>query len=107
MPSLAMKSHGDGINHFNAVRFRMIGIGNLQVNVYASSGEETSPYILVETLLPYTMQTQSKQQPVLLMNTKESRVSIEFKVTEFGEYFEIQRLIVFAKLLFTSVPGRG
>jgi hypothetical protein len=107
MPSGAMASKGDGINHFNGVRFRLVGVGNLQINAYASSGEESNPDILVETAIPYTMTATTKQQPVILLNCKESRLSIEFKVTEFGEYFEVQRLILFMKPLFTSVPGRG
>lgn len=107
MPRNAMKSRGDAINHYNGLRLRVIGAGSLQVNSYAFSGDNDNPDVLVETLVPYTMASATKVEPTLLMNAKEFRLSIEVKVTEINEYFEIQRMVVFMKPLFTGVPGRG
>jgi hypothetical protein len=107
MPKNAMKSRGESINHFNGLRIRVIGNGDLQVNVYAISGNESSPDVLVETLLPYTMTSATPKQPTLLANVRQQRASFEVKVTEFGEWFQVQRIVVFAKPLFSQYPGRG
>lgn len=101
MPKRGIASRGEAINHFNGVRLRVIGAGDLQVTAW-SLQEESS-----EVLLPYTMQAATRIQPTLLMNTKEHRVSLEIKITEINEWFIIGRLIIFSKPLFTSVVGRG
>lgn len=100
-----MKSHGEAINHFNGLRLRVIGSGDLQVFTYAVGGDETDT--LVETVLPYTMASTTKIQPTLLMNSKEQRLSIEIKITEINEWFQIQRMVLFYRPLFSQVPGRG
>lgn len=100
-----MKSRGETISHFNALRPRVIGSGDLQVAAYAPGGDNTD--ILIETILPYTMASATARQPTLLMNVKQQRISIEIKVTEINEWFQINRMSVFYKPLFTSFPGRG
>jgi len=107
MPKNAMKSQGEAINHFNGLRIRVIGSGDLQVNAYALSGDEDDPDILVETFLPYAMSSATPRQPTLLANVKQQRASFEIKVTEFGEWFQVQRIVIFAKPLFSQFPGRG
>lgn len=103
-----MKSQGEAINHFNGVRLRVVGEGDLQVNVFAL--DDSNPTIVVapvETLIPYPMVTITQREPTLLMNVRQQRMSIEFKVTEINEWFEIGRVIVFTRPLFSSFPGRG
>ena len=105
MPKQAMRSRGESINHFNGVRLRVIGSGDLQVGVYAPYGDDQD--LLVETIPVYTMSTVTNQQPALLMNTRQQRASLEIKVTEINEWFQINRIVVFAKPLWTSFVGRG
>ena len=100
-----MKSRGESINHFNGCRLRVIGEGDLQVAVYAPLGDNQDS--LVETLIPYGMSPGTSRQPTLLMNTRQQRASLEIKVTEIDEWFQINRLVVFVKPLFTQFPGRG
>jgi hypothetical protein len=100
-----MKSRGESINHFNGVRLRVIGDGDLQVAAYRPGGENTD--ILDETLIPYPMVSPTSNQPVLGMNVRRQRISLEIKVEEINEWFQINRLVVFYKVLFTSFVGRG
>lgn len=101
MAKRAIASQGEAINHFNGVRMRVVGAGSLQVTSW--SLQEASS----EVLLPYTMQASTKIQPTLLMNSREHRVSLEIKTTEINEWFNIGRIIIFSKPLYTSVVGRG
>jgi hypothetical protein len=100
-----MKSRGEAISHFNGVRPRVIGEGSLLVAAYAPGGDNTD--ILIETVMPYTMAASTEKQPTLLMNVKQQRISLEIKVTEINEWFQINRMNVFYRQLFTSFPGRG
>lgn len=101
-------SRGEAINHFNGVRIRVVGAGDLQVNVYSLDDVgETPSDTPVEVLVPYTMSANTNRQPTLLANTKEQRASFEFKVTEINEWFQIERIVVFMKPLYTSFVGRG
>lgn len=100
-----MRSRGESINHFNGARFRVIGEGNLQVATYSPGGDNTD--ILVETLLPYAMSVTTDRQPTLGMNGRQQRLSLEIKVTEIDEWFQINRIVVFMKPLYTSFVGRG
>ena len=104
MPRQAMRSRGEVISHFNGVRPRVIGEGNLLIASYAPGGDNTD--VLVETVLPYEMSATNTRQPVLLMNVRQQRMSLEIKVTEINEWFQINRINVFYKPLFTSFPGR-
>lgn len=101
MAKTAMRSQGEAINHFNGMRLRVTGAGNLQVTAW--SFQEASS----EVILPYAMQASTKIQPTLLMNSKEHRISIELKTTEINEWFNIGRIIIFSKPIYTSVVGRG
>lgn len=101
MARKSVSTQGEAINHFNGVRLRVIGSGDLQVTAWAL--QEVSS----EVLVPYAMQTTTKIQPTLLMNVREHRVSLEIKVTEINEWFDIGRIILFSKPLYTSVVGRG
>jgi hypothetical protein len=105
VPKYAMKSQGESINHFNGVRVRVVGSGNLDVAAYVQNGMNTDS--LDQTLVPYAMSTATHRQPTLGLNVKKQRMSLEIKITEINEWFAINRLIVYMKPLYTSFPGRG
>lgn len=95
----SLRSNGEGINHFNAVRVTGIGSGNLQVIAYGASDT------VVQTLVPITLSASTDFPHTRLMNVSRNRISLEFKVTELNEWFSVDRIIVFIKPLFTSIPG--
>lgn len=105
MPKYSMESHGESINHFNGVRLRVIGNGNLRVATYQQGGDNTD--VLNQTLVPYVMSTSTSRQPTLGMNGRKQRLSLEIKITDINEWFQINRLVVFMKPLYSSFPGRG
>src|SRR5262245_46961632 len=100
-----MKSNGESINHFNGVRMRVLGSGNLDVAAYIQNGMDSD--LLNQTLVPYAMSSATHRQPTLGLNVVKQRMSLEIKVTEINEWFAINRLIVYMKPLYTSFPGRG
>lgn len=92
-------SSGEFISHFTGVRMRINGSGNLQMRLL--SFQDVSEQVLV----PFVMQTTTKVEPFRLANFNEQRASLEGKTTEIDEYFKINRIILFAKPLWTDYPA--
>lgn len=96
--SATTPSRGEMINHFNAVRIDLLGSGDLKLTAWASNESFSND------LVPITMSTTTYIQPTALMNMKQHRMSLEFYVEDINEYFQIKRLNLFMKMMFTSVP---
>jgi hypothetical protein len=92
------KGGAEYINHFNAVRMRVTGSGQLRTR-FLSLDESVT-----QTLEPLDMSATTNIQPTVLANFKQQRAQIELKTTEKDEYFVVTRIIVFVKRLFTSFP---
>ncbi len=92
-------SSGEMINHFAAIRMRVVGNGSLLMAVYSLDDVRS------KTLVPFTMQATNRRQPTRIVNFMENRASFELSTEESGEYFRINRIIIFAKSVFTSYPG--
>jgi len=97
--SSAVPSKGEDINHFAAIRLRVVGNGNLIIITYGLEG------ILIQQLDNTVMQAATNIQPTKLMNVSQQRLSFEFRVTEFGEWFELQRFIIFSKPIYSQGPN--
>ena len=97
--SSAVPSKGEDINHFAAIRLRVVGSGNLIIRTYGL--EE----VLIQQLVNTPMVSATNIQPTKLMNVSQQRLSFEFRVTEFGEWFELQRFIIFSKPIYTQQPN--
>ena len=94
-----VQSKGEDINHFAAIRLRVIGNGNLIIRTYGL--EE----VLIQQLDDTILTAATNIQPTKLMNVSQQRLSFEFRVTEFGEWFELQRFIIFSKPIYTQQPN--
>ena len=90
---------GEGILHYGAVRMRVVGTGSLQMKF--QSLDETIEY----TILPLIMTATTDREPTRLANFKSQRAALELKTTEKDEIFRIQKIIVFARSMYTSYPG--
>jgi len=90
---------GEGILHYGAVRMRVVGSGSLQMKF--QSLDETTEY----SILALTMTATTDREPTRLANFKSQRASLELKTTEINEIFKIQKIIVFARAMFSSYPG--
>lgn len=99
MPGTArMGSAGENISHFNAIRFRIVGTGELELSWHSLDD------IRSQVLNPYTMQATTNIQPTRLCNFIEQRAYLTGETNGLGEYMRINRIIVFQKELFSSYP---
>lgn len=97
--ALSEGSTGENIQHFAALRIRMTGAGNLRLAVHSLDNIRT------KTLVPLVMNTATRIIPTRLVNFSEQRAQFEIKTTDIGEYFKINRIVVYMKEMYTSYPG--
>lgn len=97
-------SQGESINHFNAVRMRLKGIGNLKLTLESLGDEEGNP-LEIQELIDIPMVPATNIQPTRLANFKQMRARLRFETTEFGEFLNLTRLVIFSKRVATGYPG--
>lgn len=100
----AIRSRGEYINHFNGIRLRVLGAGNLQLKLL-SEGDGIDSASEEQELVPLVMASATNIQPMRLANFRQQRMQIEIKTTAINEIFKITRLIVYSKAVATSYPG--
>jgi len=96
---LARRSSGENINHVNAVRIRLVGVGNLKLKLQSLQN------VIEQDLLDLPMSSVINIQPTRLANFKQQRMALQGRTTEINEYFKINRIVIFAKPSETSYPG--
>jgi hypothetical protein len=89
---------GENINHFAAVRVRVKGSGNLIPTLIGFDS------VLTQTLANIAMGASPGLQPTVLANFVGQRVQLQLQTTTLNDNFDINRIIVFAKPIFTSYP---
>lgn len=89
------------INHYGAVRVRAKGYGQLQMSLL--SLDET----LSNTLAPITMATATNVEPNRLCNFTQQRAKLMIGTINFGETFQISKIIIFVKPVAKSWPEIG
>lgn len=92
-------SQGENITHFTAVRMRLQGGGNLDMNLYSLDDTMT------QQLVPFTMANATNIQPTRLCNFVQQRASLRASTDEINEWFRINRLIIYVKEFGTSYPA--
>lgn len=92
-------SGGENVNHFNAVRLRLQGTGNLKMKLWSMDDMRSVDI----AALPMHLTTNI--QPTRPSNIIEQRVAFEFKTTEINEYLKINRIILFARQFGTEYPS--
>lgn len=98
---MARKTSGEEfVNHFNGVRLRVEGEGNLQTEFATLSNIKT------QSLRPIAMLAATDQQEHRLANLKTEKAKFTFFVTELDEWFNIGRIIIFFKPVASSYPQR-
>jgi hypothetical protein len=89
----------DGVvNHFNAVRTRATGAGNMQMQL--QSMDEVHTQTLANTALSLT----TNREVTVLANFVDQRASVYIFTTNIDEIFEISRITVFLAPLQSSYP---
>ena len=92
-------SKGEGIVHFTGIRLRVNGTGNMRPTMYSLDR------VLTLTLVPIPMLETTDRQLLRLANFQSQRMSLELKTTEINERFRINRVIIFAREVFTDFPS--
>lgn len=89
----------ENILHFGAVRLRVTGSGSLRMQLIDL--DETG----TETLVPLTLASAPGREPTRLCNHKTQRVKLKLFTTAIDEVVRVNRIILYAKELYTSYPG--
>lgn len=93
-----MTTGGEYINHFNAVRLRVLGTGNLKLKLIAL--DEVTEIDLADV----TMSSAPSNFPTVNTNFVQSKCQLEIKTTEMNESFLIKEVLIYSKPLYTSYP---
>ena len=91
-------SSGEDILHFNAIKIRVVGEGNLKMKLWSL---DNARFFQCKSL---PMGRNSGFQPTVLANFIEQRTAIEGKTETINEYFRINRIIVYSKLFASERP---
>ena len=92
-------SRQEDIVHFGGVRLRVTGSGNLDMTFKSLDDVDT------QTLVPIIMSSTSAREPTRLANFISQRGRLQISTNAIDETFRINRVIVFAKPIWTQFPG--
>lgn len=90
---------GDNIHHYGVVRLRVTGSGNLQL---AFTGLDD---VVTANLTPIAMAATPGREPRVLANFVGQRARFKIQTTVKDETFRINRIIIFAKPIWSEYPG--
>jgi hypothetical protein len=91
--------NGEFEHHIVAVRLRLNGSGNFQIALTDYDDVQT------QNLVPIVMQDPTRFEPMRLSNFQSQRTRLVGKVTEINEWFEVGRIIIWAKPVAIEYPG--
>lgn len=89
----------EDILHFGAVRYRVNGIGQLKSTLFSLDD------VYSQTLAEITMATATNREPRVLSNFIQQRARLRFGTTDFGEFFKVNRVVIFVKTMWSEYPG--
>lgn len=93
------KSSVENILHFNGVRLRVTGSGNLKLTMHSLSDTVT------QDLQNLTMVGSTNIIPTKLCNFRQQRALLEIKTTEMDETFRITKLVMFMSAVASDYPS--
>lgn len=91
-------SSGEGLTHFGGVTLKVVGDGNLDLEIL--SEDETRSY----EMLPLVMEEETDKQPTRLSNFMAQRAQIKISTDFIDEIFNISRIVIWTKPVYTSYP---
>ena len=89
---------GEYEHHVVGVRMRVTGSGDMDLALADLDD------IQVQTLVPITMAATTRIEPLRLANLQSQRIRLVGQVTEINEWFQIQRILLFAKPVAQEYP---
>jgi hypothetical protein len=98
---VAKSSSGNGEfeHHIVGIRYRINGSGNHKISLTDYDNIQT------QNLVDLPMQVITRFEPMRLSNFQSQRTRLVGKTTELNEWFEISRIIIFAKPIAIEYPG--
>jgi hypothetical protein len=90
---------GEYEHHVVGVRMRVIGIGNLDLELTDLDDIQT------EVLVPLPMTLTTRIEPLRLANFQSQRIRLVGRTNVMGEKFQIQRILLFAKPVAQEYPA--
>lgn len=98
---MAKKAKGGGEYeyHIVGIRARATGSGNLQ---YTLEGLDS---VRTQNLVALPLAATNAIEPTRLCNFQSQRTRLVGKVTALGEWFQIRRIVIFAKPVAKEYPG--
>lgn len=97
--SRSQGSSGENICHIGPVRLRVNGIGNLFLSL--SSLQDVKSAVCPN---PITMAMVTDIEPHRGFNFMSQRAALKLYTTEMGDYFRINRIIIYSKEVFVAHP---
>lgn len=92
-------SGGEYEHHIVGVRMRVTGSGNLKLSLTDLDDTRT------QNLTDLPMQATTRIEPTRLANFQSQRIRLVGQITEAGEWFDIHRIIIYAKPVAVEYPG--
>lgn len=86
------------ILHFGSARFRVVGSGNLLLNLLSLDGINT---VAMPTLV---MSAATNREPTILTNFVDQRAQLEGGTTVIDEIFSISKITIFIKPIGSGYP---
>ncbi len=87
------------INHYSQIRMRVRGEGDLRILMDAEDSLPQTEFLAIP-MTPTTGRLRDR-----LINFQSQYASLTIKTTDFGDYFSIDRIVIFAKGLWNEYPG--
>lgn len=91
----------DNIVHYTSVRMRIVGVGQLDMTMYSQDE------IYSSDLVPFTLQATTNIRPTRLMNFQHQRAYLKGSTNVMGEFFKINKIVIYAKEVFQNYPSVG
>jgi hypothetical protein len=101
MAQSALSGSQDNIVHYTSVRMRIIGDGQLDMTMFSQDD------IFSSDLVPFTMRAATNIRPTRLMNFQHQRASLRGRTDTINEWFEINKIVIYAKEVFVDYPDGG
>ena len=95
---MTKSNSGESLNHLVAVRCRVTGSGFFKLTAYSLDAVKS------QALSNTTLSVLNNIEPTRLANFREMRMQIRFEVTDYDEYFVLDKLIPFVKESASSYP---
>ena len=92
-------SDNENISHWGGIRLRVIGNGDLIPTYYGLDKVES------RSLVNITMSEPERREPTRLANFVAQRCLLRLETNVIDDYMEIQRIILYAKEIYTQFPG--